>query len=170
MQRIDTRAQLVALAGKLGVRPDWHEPDNQDVLATVEGQSFDNAFPAGEAYGGWDPNDGGPRSELHVKLHHIDDEASRAAGDYVPSEVFAVVNLANLFAWASGHQVPDSASELRVRMKVMLHDAIVRRDEIANHIAHHGSNPIDDVEIAHVSGKVKVLCELLNGSAGDEGC
>ena len=43
MERITSRARFVALAGELGVRMDWHEPDEQEVTAKVRGVSFDNA-------------------------------------------------------------------------------------------------------------------------------
>jgi hypothetical protein len=42
------RAQFIELAGKLGVRDNWHEPDEQEVTVTVTGHTFDNAgFPSG---------------------------------------------------------------------------------------------------------------------------
>jgi hypothetical protein len=83
MQRITTKAQLVALANTLGVRPDWHEPDEQEVTALTHGTSFDNA-------GFW-PADA-TRSvtvEQHVILKK-------------DGEPVAAVNLATLFAWATG--------------------------------------------------------------------
>lgn len=53
MLRINTRRELVALAGELGVRPDWHEPDEQEVTVRIEGENFDNAghWPAAQASG-----------------------------------------------------------------------------------------------------------------------
>jgi hypothetical protein len=40
---INRRYQLQQLAVELGVRPDWHEPDEQEVTAECRGSSFDNA-------------------------------------------------------------------------------------------------------------------------------
>lgn len=83
MKRINTRSELVALAGELGVRPDWHEPDEQEVTVTVKGESFDNA-------GFW-PEDGRIRSG--IEKHVIIEKDGKAV---------AAVNLATLFAWATG--------------------------------------------------------------------
>jgi hypothetical protein len=41
--RINERSELQALARELGVRKDWHEPDEQGVTARVLGDDFDNA-------------------------------------------------------------------------------------------------------------------------------
>jgi hypothetical protein len=80
--RIDTPEQLQELAEKLGVRPDWHEPDEQEVTAHVDGDCFDNA-------GFW-PRDKytGQGMEMHVTLRQH-------------GEVVAQVNLATLFAMAA---------------------------------------------------------------------
>jgi len=43
LKRINTWHELIALAKVLGVRDDWHEPDEQDVTARVFGKNFDNA-------------------------------------------------------------------------------------------------------------------------------
>ena len=43
VERISTPAQIARLAQRLGVRPDWHEPDEQEVTARVFGVLFDNA-------------------------------------------------------------------------------------------------------------------------------
>lgn len=86
MRKITTRAQLLELAGELGTRPDWHEPDEQGLTADVAGGSFDNAgfWPAEER-----PFAAPEVIEMHVTLHR----------DGAP---VAVVNLATLFAWAAG--------------------------------------------------------------------
>lgn len=44
MKRINSKEKLIELAKALGVRHDWHEPDEQS-LTTVElrGNNFDNA-------------------------------------------------------------------------------------------------------------------------------
>lgn len=101
---ISTRAELVALARELGVRADWHEPDEQELTAVPAGDplNFDNAMPAGHYYGSDN------RSELHVVLHKMvweDDE-------WRLGKPIAVVNLAMLFAWATGYDERPSRSEL----------------------------------------------------------
>lgn len=77
MQIISTKADLRALAARLGVRHDWHEPDEQDVTARVEGNKLDNA--GGPA---------GAKSEMHVILTH-------------DGEDVASINLASLLGWAA---------------------------------------------------------------------
>jgi hypothetical protein len=92
IRRISTRDDLVALANELGVRSDWHEPDNQGVTAEVRGASFDNA-------GFWGIRDeadslarhghGGAKGvEMYVVIHQEDG-------------LTAEINLATLFSWAS---------------------------------------------------------------------
>ena len=43
MNEIRTKKELIALAKTLGVRDDWHEPDEAGVTAKVTGGKFDNA-------------------------------------------------------------------------------------------------------------------------------
>lgn len=43
---IESRADLRFLADDLGVRPDWHEPDEREVNATIIGDHLDNAMGA----------------------------------------------------------------------------------------------------------------------------
>jgi hypothetical protein len=85
LRRIDTREDLAQVARMLGVRMDWHEPDEQEVTARVYGDTFDNA-------GFWpatDPHRTG--TEQYVVL-------------YQDSEPVAAVNLATLLAWATGYE------------------------------------------------------------------
>lgn len=42
IKKIRTRQELQELAKELGVRPDWHEPDEQGLTAITFGKSFDN--------------------------------------------------------------------------------------------------------------------------------
>jgi hypothetical protein len=98
MKIISTRAELVELARELGVRPDWHEPDEQGLTARVHGDSFDTAMGPGNWYG--PGRDGVPRAEMHVILYRVLTSAEYAGGSE-PTPL-AVVNLATLFAWAVG--------------------------------------------------------------------
>jgi hypothetical protein len=84
MKRINTRAELLELAKELEVGGDWHENDEVDVTATLHGTSFDTA-------GFWpeDP-DRGAATEQHVILYKED-------------KPVAAVNVAMLFAWATGY-------------------------------------------------------------------
>ena len=87
--RIQTREDLRKVAALLGVRHDWHEPDEQNVTATVTGRSFDNA-------GFW------PR-ELHRDLHKRVPGAIEMYVEIVQDgNVVAQVNLATLLAMAAG--------------------------------------------------------------------
>lgn len=93
MKKITTRVELLQLKTELGVRDDWHEPDEQDVTAEVRGVSFDNAgfWPAEER-----PYAAPEVIEQHVVLYR----------DGAP---VAAVNLATLFAWATGHEADGDA-------------------------------------------------------------
>jgi hypothetical protein len=104
MELIHTRAQFVDFARRMGVRPDWHEPDEQGLTARVEGTplDFDNA-------GSWPAENGtNPPAELRTKgwegtveLHVIFSEKDVEAGKAVRGRDIACVNLATLCAWAS---------------------------------------------------------------------
>ena len=86
MKRVITRSDFVALAEELGVRKDWHEPDEQGVTVQVRGMSFDNA-------GTWPHVKDGQVPREIVEMYLI----IRQDG-----EDKATVNLATLCAWASG--------------------------------------------------------------------
>jgi hypothetical protein len=86
MERITSRARFVALAGELGVRMDWHEPDEQEVTAKVRGVSFDNA-------GTWPHDRNGETPREIVEMYVIIQQDGKDV---------AAVNLATLCAWASG--------------------------------------------------------------------
>lgn len=89
MRTIKTQQQLKDLAVELGVREDWHEPDEQDVTVKVEGRSFDNA-------GFWPTDDVDDKTilEKHVVI--------KQGGKPV-----AAINLASLFAMACGNPMED---------------------------------------------------------------
>jgi hypothetical protein len=87
--RVTTRKQLENIAAVLGVRPDWHEPDEQQVTIQVHGTDFDNA-----GFWGHDPRGelatyGEGRQELWIELSR-------------DGKPVAEVNLATLLAWATG--------------------------------------------------------------------
>lgn len=79
MQNINAHHELVALAAALRVRPDWHEPDEQDVSAIVVGDHLDNAMGSGVEH---------DHGEQQVILS-------------VAGEPVACINLATLLAWAA---------------------------------------------------------------------
>lgn len=74
---ITNRRQLEQLRQQLGCRPDWHEPDEQDVTIEFAPGEFDNAMTT-------------PGIEAGVYVRH---QGARVA----------YVNLALLFAFATGH-------------------------------------------------------------------
>jgi len=98
MEIITTQHELRRLAQRLGVREDWHEPDEQCLTARVEGKSFDNA-------GFWPTPTNFPINseraesvEQHVifSTYQWDDD-----GNMVDITDIAAVNLATLCAWAA---------------------------------------------------------------------
>ena len=97
MRKITTRAELLELKRELGVRTDWHEPDEQEITATVTGHNFDNAgfWPSEEI-----PSMPAETQEMYVTLHRSENRQ----GIIVPVEAIAAVNLATLFAWATGYE------------------------------------------------------------------
>ena len=70
-----SQSDLRSVASRLGVRSDWHEPDEQRVTAIVTGHQFDNA--------------GASDREINVHLYKNGRQVAR-------------VNLATLFALAAG--------------------------------------------------------------------
>lgn len=78
---IETKDELKALKKTLGVRDDWHEPDEQDVSVELMQDRLDNAF--------------GDESEAHIILTHTNPSYT------VDGEVRYAINVANLLAWAS---------------------------------------------------------------------
>ncbi|MFE2934932.1 hypothetical protein [Streptomyces sp. NPDC059278] len=99
VRRISTREELIKLAIALKVSGDWHENDEVGVTARVHGLNFDNA-------GFWPLNE--------VTPHGRGDEAGTPSTAPTPAhaeihvtlcadgEPVAAVNLATLFAWATG--------------------------------------------------------------------
>lgn len=72
---IHTKQEMFDLRSMLGVRMDWHEPDESEVKATMFDNKFDNAFV--------------DESEAFVEISQGDDRYR--------------INLALLLAWASGY-------------------------------------------------------------------
>lgn len=95
IERINTREELKALAKKLGVRPDWHEPDEQGVNALVSGHMLDNAGFWGQGGVGTLPS---AYQELWVTIT-VEEEG-------VKPRPVAEVNLAMLLAWSCGYEEP----------------------------------------------------------------
>jgi hypothetical protein len=88
--RIDTIGQLQELARTLRVRPDWHEPDEQEVTARVFGQFFDNA-----GFWPYEPNG------RYESTNSIDSESLEMYVELLQAgKVVAQINLATLFAMA----------------------------------------------------------------------
>jgi hypothetical protein len=83
MKHIIKKEELVDVKAELGVREDWHEPDEQDVTAEVHGNAFDNA-------GAWGLNTQAPYEAVEKFVVIKKNE-----------QPVAEVNLATLFAWAS---------------------------------------------------------------------
>lgn len=89
--KIHDRGQLQELAARLGVRPDWHEPGEQDVTALVHGTpgDLDNAGFWGHKPGTKELDTyGDGKQELWVEI-------------FADGKPVAEVNLASLLAWAS---------------------------------------------------------------------
>jgi hypothetical protein len=98
IQRITTRDDLVALANKLGMRADWHEPDEKDVTAAVTGASFDNA-------GSWGAAELERRKAERRQGHMAGlTDLELWVTIYRDGEPVAEVNLATLFAFAAGFE------------------------------------------------------------------
>lgn len=84
---IYTRSRLQRIAKALGVRQDWHEPDEQGVTARVFGKKLDNAGFWGLAY----LFRAKSQQEIYIVL-------------YKDKKPFAQVNLADLFSFACGRE------------------------------------------------------------------
>ena len=96
MERINSAKELNELAKELRVRPDWHEPDEQEVNARIIGSHLDNAM-------GADPD-----ADEKVDVYHDPDGSVRTLhwGEYnivitKKGKDVAVVNLAELLSWSS---------------------------------------------------------------------
>lgn len=99
--RITDRKYFIQLARTLGVRSDWHEPDEQNVTARVSGTRFDNAgfWPHPESYS--------PPTTVEQYVTIVRDGVE-----------VAHVNLATLCAWASDATWVNDDSESYWRAKI----------------------------------------------------
>jgi hypothetical protein len=88
--RVLTRGQLAGVADDLGVRSDWHEPEEQAVTARVHGTELDTAGFWGYEFAirSEDEPRYAPSQELWVEL-------------LKDGEPVAEVNLASLLSWAA---------------------------------------------------------------------
>jgi hypothetical protein len=77
MQQIRTKKELLELKKRLGVRQDWHEPDEQELTLVFGGGDFDNAM-----------ND---HTESNIMLCR-------------DGKGIACINIAMLLAWATGYE------------------------------------------------------------------
>ena len=82
MITVTSQKELIELAKQLGVRNDWHEPDEQDLTADVFGKKFDNA-----GFYGLDCMIPDNQKEMYVVLY----KQGKPVGE---------INLATLFAFA----------------------------------------------------------------------
>jgi len=126
MPFIRTRADFIKLTKELGVRADFHEPDEQGVDATlIPSRNFDNAM--------------GDGSEHHIVLS----KDGKSVGK---------INLANLLAWAMGHDERQKVEAYGVRN--VKSQTLVRLGETydLSHLPHDGilassSDLTDDDEL-----------------------
>jgi len=88
VKMIHRRFELEELRARLGLRNDWHEPDEREITVEVRGRSFDNA-------GFWGIQNEDLAGKNHEELHVV----LRQDGEPV-----AMVNLATLFAFATGYE------------------------------------------------------------------
>ena len=93
--QIQTKAELKALAKKLEVRKDWHEPDEQGLEARVYGEHFDNAgfWGSTEINRQYGKNLG---TEYQIYLKNMEQWVTL----FKNGEAIAEINLATLFAFA----------------------------------------------------------------------
>ena len=92
MEHIDNKSELQALAKQLGVRPDWHEPDEQGVDVVMKGTKFDNA-------GFWGETGIASRQEL-IDQGYAPSQLEKWVVIKKHGKPVAEVNLATLFSLA----------------------------------------------------------------------
>lgn len=112
--RVNTREQLITLARRLKVRPDWREPDGQAVTARVYGDDLDNAGFWGHDAQGSLVTYGAGHQELWVEISQ-------------DGQPIAEINLATLLAWAS--ELKDS--QVRITVDTSTADALIKQAQAA---------------------------------------
>ena len=88
IEMLHSTDELAALAQRLGLRPDWHEPDEQNVSVRMVGAGFDNAMGPEFLKGRTEQELKDPMFELSVIIEH-------------DGKPVAAVNLATLLAWGA---------------------------------------------------------------------
>jgi hypothetical protein len=87
MTYINSPEELAAFADERGCRPNWHEPDEQGLSHVVlDGNKLDNAF-------------GAEKSSDYLRFARAADQRLVIIDEI--GQPVAIVNVANLLAWAS---------------------------------------------------------------------
>lgn len=92
MREIRRRRELIELSKELRVRDSWHEADEQGLTVEIRGDHLDNA-------GFWGLKDEAWQLERGHTSPHMEYYVIIRRGESVMGEV----NLATLFAWATGY-------------------------------------------------------------------
>lgn len=136
--RIRNLRQLKELSAELGMG-DWHEPDERNITAVFDGSNFDNA-------GHWPGEHGQPSLEMCVLLYRSKEVNGRTE---TVGEPIAAVNLATLFAWATGTEQPPQLSNREIGFISVAVDA-------------------DPAAPSTLKPKLKRSAQLLEGTAPDQ--
>lgn len=104
--RLSNAADLAAVARRLGVAPDWHEPDSQEVRAMVHGAVLENGvrWPVGELNGFRAPEVIAQQDQSGLPWEariHTPSDTHMYATILQEDRPVAQVNLAALCAWAT---------------------------------------------------------------------
>jgi hypothetical protein len=108
IKRIHKKDELKTLAKELGVRKDWHEPDEQGLTTATYGRSFDNCGHWGlERLSRCELEARGHLSKVgdsHTVEDYVLEDAERFVETFVvlyqEGKAVAEINLATLFAFA----------------------------------------------------------------------
>ena len=102
LDQINSAHALEGFRVAYGLRPDWHEPDNNGVTAYVIGDHLDNAMGSTVDHG---------HGELQIVLAK-EVEGTSGSFDRSTFQPVAVVNVASLLSWAtSGAYIAKALSE-----------------------------------------------------------
>lgn len=89
IKHIINQVELELLAAELGVRSDWHEPDEQGLTLDFNGKSFDNA-------GIWG-------HKIAIEPNSLEQYITLKKDDMPIAEI----NMATLLSWASNHELKE---------------------------------------------------------------